>query len=333
MLDLLGLDEVTLAAYRLWLRHTEMGVAEVATALGTSGSSVRQARDRLVELSLLLPSAEHPGYLVAVHPEPGLEHLLQAQHEALIRRHERLLRARAQVNTFVSEYLDNRPDGKGAEVERFDSIDQARAELLNLLGRADCEVLAMHTRLGRPPALTSEVLPVELRALRRGVVMRSVLPRAARADDATAGYVRTVTAHGMEVRVADIPRLDMIMVDGRTGLVQFPPRAADTHAIVVRSPALTQVVTALFEQVWENAEPIDPDAAATVRPNPGGEEPTDTERLLLRLLSLGIKDEAAARHLGVSVRTVRRMVADLMARLDARSRFQAGTLAAQRGWL
>ncbi|WP_206442911.1 LuxR C-terminal-related transcriptional regulator, partial [Candidatus Protofrankia californiensis] len=61
--------------------------------------------------------------------------------------------------------------------------------------------------------------------------------------------------------------------------------------------------------------------------------PSDSERLLLRLLSLGAKDEAAARHLGVSVRTVRRMIADLMRRMDARSRFQAGILAAERGWL
>jgi DNA-binding NarL/FixJ family response regulator len=61
--------------------------------------------------------------------------------------------------------------------------------------------------------------------------------------------------------------------------------------------------------------------------------PTASELLLLRLLADGSKDEAAARALGVSVRTVRRMVADLMRRLDARSRFQAGILAQRRGWL
>lgn len=331
LLEFLGLDDVTLAAYRLWLRHPEMDVDRVATAVGQAAGTVRRSRDRLVELSLLLPSTERPGHLVAVHPEAGLEHLLQAQHEALIRRHERLVRARAQVNTFVSEYLDNRPGGDGAEVEHIDSADQARVELLTLLGRAEKEVLALHTHQGLPPSLTAEVLPVELRALRRGVSMRSVLPRTVSTDETGGGYVRTVASHGLEARLADDPRIDAMTVDGRIGLVQFASLGADPLALVVRSPALASLVTQLFEQVWETAEPLvvngaDPADGADDRPN-------DTERLLLRLLSLGVKDEAAARHLGVSVRTVRRMVADLMMRLDARSRFQAGTVAARRGWL
>ncbi|WP_066072822.1 LuxR C-terminal-related transcriptional regulator [Frankia sp. EI5c] len=332
MLEFLGLDDVTLAAYRLWLRHPEMGVDGVAAAVGQPAGAVRRSRDRLVELSLLLPSTERPGHLVAVHPEAGLEHLLQAQHEALIRRHERLVRARAQVNTFVSEYLDNRPGGDGAEVEHIDSADQARVELLTLLGRSEKEVLALHTRQGMPPALTAEVLPVELRALRRGVTMRSVLPRTVNTDETGVGYVRTVASHGLEARVTDDPRIDATTVDGRVGLVQFISPGADQLALIVRSPALANLVTQLFEQVWESAEPLaSPDGG--VAENGADDRPSDTERLLLRLLSLGVKDEAAARHLGVSVRTVRRMVADLMMRLDARSRFQAGTVAARRGWL
>jgi hypothetical protein len=35
----------------------------------------------------------------------------------------------------------------------------------------------------------------------------------------------------------------------------------------------------------------------------------------------------------VSLRTARRMMADLMSRLDSRSRFQAGSEAVKRGWL
>jgi DNA-binding CsgD family transcriptional regulator len=57
------------------------------------------------------------------------------------------------------------------------------------------------------------------------------------------------------------------------------------------------------------------------------------ERALLRLLAAGLTDEAAARRLGISVRTARRQVAVLMDKLGASSRFQAGYRAAQRGWL
>ncbi|CAJ63035.1 MULTISPECIES: LuxR C-terminal-related transcriptional regulator [Frankia] len=333
-LDILGLDDDALSAYRLWLRHGSLSVSEAAQMLGEPAGGVGRIRDRLVELGLLLASRDRPGRFVAVHPEAGLDHLLQAQHEQLIRRHERLVRARAQVSVFVSDYLEGRPGPDTVEVQRIDGVDQARAELLTLVGRAEREVLTLRTRRGWSAALSADVMPVELRALRRGVVMRSVLPRSLRLDERGAGYVRTVAAHGLDARVTDDPRLDATTIDGRVGLVRLARGGIGTggHTLLVRTPELTAVLLTLFEQVWEIAEPLGGGSTQT-----GGEEsaddPSDTERLLLRLLSLGVKDEAAARHLGVSVRTVRRMIADLMSRLDARSRFQAGTLASRRGWL
>jgi DNA-binding CsgD family transcriptional regulator len=336
VLDLLGLDDVALSAYRLWLRHESLSVTDVAGLLGEPVRDVGQVRDRLLELGLLLASRERAGHFVAVNPEAGLDHLLQAQHEQLIRRHERLVRARTQVSAFVSDYLESRPAPDGVEVQRIDSVDQARAELLALVGRAEREVLTLHTRRGWSAALSTDVMPAELRALRRGVVMRSVLPRAMRLDERGVGYMRTVAAHGLAARVLDNPRLEATTVDGRAALIR-PGRGAGRAAgagqtLLVRTPELTAVLSTLFEQVWEIAEPLGGESAGTVAPETA-DDPSDTERLLLRLLSLGVKDEAAARHLGVSVRTVRRMIADLMARLDARSRFQAGTLAARRGWL
>lgn len=50
---------------------------------------------------------------------------------------------------------------------------------------------------------------------------------------------------------------------------------------------------------------------------------------VLQLLAQGCTDEAVARSLGVSLRTVRRVTAELMDRLGARSRFQAGLKSAR----
>ncbi len=63
------------------------------------------------------------------------------------------------------------------------------------------------------------------------------------------------------------------------------------------------------------------------------DRPSDRERQLLTLLTAGYTDESAATRLGISARTVRRMVSGIMSRLGARSRFQAGVKAADRGWL
>ncbi|MEV4409509.1 LuxR C-terminal-related transcriptional regulator [Actinoplanes sp. NPDC049598] len=57
----------------------------------------------------------------------------------------------------------------------------------------------------------------------------------------------------------------------------------------------------------------------------------ERERHLLALLAAGLTDESAAARLDVSVRTVRRTMASIMLRLGARSRFQAGMIAARLG--
>jgi DNA-binding NarL/FixJ family response regulator len=85
--------------------------------------------------------------------------------------------------------------------------------------------------------------------------------------------------------------------------------------------------TELFERIWPDAVPL-----------ADNDIPVDTdlslrEREMLRLLALGATDEFAAAQLNISVRTVRRMVAQIMHRLGARSRFQAGVKATDRGWL
>ncbi|WP_234373185.1 LuxR C-terminal-related transcriptional regulator [Streptomyces sp. H-KF8] len=51
------------------------------------------------------------------------------------------------------------------------------------------------------------------------------------------------------------------------------------------------------------------------------------------MLGDGLTDEGISRKMGVSIRTVRRTMADLMRRLNAQSRFQAGTEAVRRGWI
>jgi DNA-binding NarL/FixJ family response regulator len=80
-------------------------------------------------------------------------------------------------------------------------------------------------------------------------------------------------------------------------------------------------MSALFGATWTRAEPH------------GGTRPAARDRTLLSLMSRGVADGCAARSLGISMRTYRRRVADLMERLGASSRFQAGVLAAGGGWL
>ena len=75
-----------------------------------------------------------------------------------------------------------------------------------------------------------------------------------------------------------------------------------------------QLYTAYFDLAWKHAVPA---------PSVGGREGTGDPKLV-ELLELGLKDEAIARYLGVSLRTVRRRVAHLMAVNGVDTRFQLG---------
>lgn len=61
--------------------------------------------------------------------------------------------------------------------------------------------------------------------------------------------------------------------------------------------------------------------------------PSEYQIALAQLLAQGLTDEAIARRLGISDRSVRRRVAEIVDILGARSRFQAGVNAAEAGWL
>jgi sugar-specific transcriptional regulator TrmB/DNA-binding CsgD family transcriptional regulator len=331
--DVFGLDEITLAAYRLWLRSEDLTIEEVAATLGCPASQARRARDRLVEMSLLLESWERPGRVVAVHPEAALEQFLRSQHDQLLRRQEALARARAQLSGLVAEYVRGRRDVQvPVDVARMDSVDAARAHVRQLVGQAEKEVLwivAAPQPAQVPPG--KGFLP-EARAVQRGVSVRGIYSRSALADEATLRYGALAAAQGAEIRVVDYPPMSLVAVDRHAGLVTLDADERVGGALLVRGPTLANLLVTVFEAAWGGGEPWEGDRGVLAGGR-GEAGPTDQERALLQVLSLGVKDEAAARHLGVSVRTLRRMTADLMSRLGARSRFQAGVLAARRGWI
>lgn len=59
----------------------------------------------------------------------------------------------------------------------------------------------------------------------------------------------------------------------------------------------------------------------------------ESDRELLALLGIGLKDEAIARRMRIGSRTVQRRIRRLMDMTGVRTRFQVGVEAARRGWL
>ena len=134
-----------------------------------------------------------------------------------------------------------------------------------------------------------------------------------------------------------LPRLPfkLLIADDDAALVGLAGAAGQGEALVVRGSLLVDAFVRLFELQWELALPVadvargGDDGADGL----GGDVLTEVERRLVAMLSSGMTDEAMARAIGLSHRTVQRRLADLARRVGAEGRFQLGVQAARRGWV
>jgi DNA-binding CsgD family transcriptional regulator len=130
---------------------------------------------------------------------------------------------------------------------------------------------------------------------------------------------------GEQIRVISELPTRMIVLGTTHAVIPEPLGMADEPRLLVRQRGVVEALTMLFELLWERAAPVPELDLGEARP--------DLRRFLLQQLAAGAKDEQIARTLGISLRTVRRRVADLLIELGVDTRFQAGAEAVRRGWL
>lgn len=160
-------------------------------------------------------------------------------------------------------------------------------------------------------------------AMATGRRSRAIYPaRALReAPEALAARARL----GERVRViSEVPTRMFIFGDAHAVLPE-PIGFTDEPRVHVRQRSVVAALTLWFELLWTHAAPV-PELES-------GRGLPDGRQFLLEQLMAGATDELIARKLGISLRTVRRRVAELMSDLGVDTRFQAGVEAVRRGWL
>ncbi len=169
--------------------------------------------------------------------------------------------------------------------------------------------------------------PLDEQSLGNGIRLRTVYLDSVRNNRATVEYAHWLSELGGEVRTVPALPIRMLIADRSAAVLPTNPSDSREGAVLLSNPGVVTALVALFEQVWEQAVPLGSPRQTSAT------GPTAQEKELLKLLASGSTDEVAARQLGVSLRTVRRIMAELMSRLGARSRFEAGLLVARSGWL
>jgi len=114
--------------------------------------------------------------------------------------------------------------------------------------------------------------------------------------------------------------LRLMLFGVQAALVPVEWGSSPVRRVIVRTPGVVDALRLLFEVLWRQGAPMPGTQPAGDRRN----------QQVLRLLAAGAKDETIARQLGLSLRTVRRRVAEQIGELGATTRFQAGVEAARR---
>ncbi|GAA1957345.1 LuxR C-terminal-related transcriptional regulator [Kitasatospora viridis] len=317
------MDHEMLAVYRAVLLARQADHAEVAERTGLAPAQVREVAGRLVALSLLAPSWELPGTFRAVSPERGMEILRQREQRESAERRYRIERSQAALSLLVAECEVRARTGA---LEELTGIDEIRTRLEALASSCRQESLAFQPLNTLSETAIKAGQPLNDRALDRGVRFRTIFLDGLGRDRTTRDYTQWLVRRGGEIRTAPTLPMRMLIVDGTTAVLSGAADGSPT-ALVLHSPPVVHALRALFEAYWEQATPLGGSAAAPesgLRPQ---------ERELLKLLATGMTDEAVARALGIGLRTERRIVAELMERLGASSRFEAGYQAARLEWI
>lgn len=159
-------------------------------------------------------------------------------------------------------------------------------------------------------------------ALSRGVALRSVWSPEVLAAQPAIDHAQWLLRRWSAPRLVPTVPWRAVLVDGVVGVLfdEHGPRMVTGDSAMNAMEKLRRTA----ERMWQLSAEIS---------SQDGDQPPSPRRqeVVLRLLAVGLTDDAVARRLGISVRTVRNDMASSMTELDARSRFQAGVRAAQLG--
>jgi DNA-binding CsgD family transcriptional regulator/sugar-specific transcriptional regulator TrmB len=328
MLEMFGLDHRAEEVYRAALACPDATATELAGRLGLGEDDIRSALDELAQRCLLRASWNDPGVLRPVRPDIALEAMVTREQADLTRRRQQLEEGKTAIAELVTEYAGYQNDSMGGEWgEWLDGIDAIRERIEQLTWAVKYELLSvMGERPGQGEGM--ELTPrLAAMLLERGADVRSLHLDSVRADEAVASYACRITNMGGQIRTCPVLPPRMLIFDRSQVMLPTNPAHTAPAAVVATARGMVAVMAAFFDQLWQTAKPFG------TRKHADPDSLTEQQGRLLRLLYQGNTDDAAARKLGVSVRTVRRVTSELMQRTGARNRFQLGSRALERGWL
>ncbi|BBB00055.1 putative erythropoiesis-stimulating protein [Actinacidiphila reveromycinica] len=313
------------ALYQWLLGNGSAEPEAVAAQLDLSAQDAEAGWQELRSLGLVRPSW-HPGKIDSVEPDTALIRLLNRQRDTLHAQSAELAAIVQAADTLIEQYrpvVSHEP--AEVEVEVLSGTARRREFVRDFDATVTEVVSSMHPGPLPPPELLEHSLDSDRAFIEKNIRVRALYGQSVNSGPRQRKYLTDLAAAGAEVRLIPQVPFDLLVADGHTALTRADPSDPDGPAVVIRGPVLVRSYLAMYEDCWLRAVPH------SMKVTPGedaGRELTEQHRTTLRLLANGLTDERIARKLGVSLRTVSRLVSEVMRYLEAESRFQAGVLAA-----
>ena len=274
----------------------------------------REAFELLVDLGLLILDKDHRAYL-PVDPTTVQARVVAPMGQEAAHLLEESSRWADAFGGLGQAY--RRSLGSRHPVTEIRGIDNIRRFLVATVDDAQHEILTAQPTLGRATGSLENASERDIRAVQRGIGMRTLYQHSARRSVAIKEYVSAVSQHGAQVRTLEEFFNRMIIIDRLMAIV--PGAEGNDVAIAIHEPSLVAYLADVFERYWERARAFDDRAESTVR-----DVAEDVRNMTVRMLIEGHSDPASAKRVGVSTRTYAGYIASLKAEYGVQTRFQLG---------
>lgn len=326
-----SVNDDTVRIYQWIVEHGRFlpdNLAELSADLGLGVQECREVIDSLTRLRLLGLEPHGPGLLPIV-PDTAIatllgpaEHELREGEDKLARRRAEITQLRSAISELAPVWFESHRQRRGARspMEILTEPSHVQALVKQTATEYDSEVWVCRPRSGRYPELLAE----DVALAEEGLRIRSLWQHSARFDMGSQAYAEAMTAAGSQVRTTTGLAGPLIVIGDRVSLL---PHQGGEGMVVVREPSTVTYLHDAFDQQWEQAVPFQ------TGPTAAHETAEAIKKVIVVMLFNGLKDEAVAKRVGLSVRACRNHISEIMKRLGASSRFQAGALAVESGLL
>jgi len=308
--------------YRAVLATGTITAKEIAMTLKIPDVRIEESLRQLERFGVVSESTSITGAFRAVSPQMAFSRMA----ESLIQNLEQRIHDTNEIVRVISDTCDTgiTYSEQSPSVQTIVGSDNVMASLEAMINAAVRSVDSLVPELPEPRSLKLS-FSGDASLAKRLLRLRAIYPETARFDPSIRNYIKSIGGSATEIRTSIVTPVRLVIADSKVALIRFGKPDSFQRGIVVRQPEIVEALDELYEALWVQSTILD--VANT------SNELSNRQKAILNGLVLRASDEAIARDLGLSVRTVRRAISEMYQIASTQTRFGLGVQAHLRGWL